>query len=78
MPKIPGNPQWVIEELRDQALRDALELGLDEDDSLWTAAADLIALYDSALKSIAAGEQPAKDIAEKALDYLSRLKKSLD
>lgn len=78
--RLPDTPQGIIDELRQQALRSAFEIGfpeLEPADLLESQAADLIEHYETALRVIARGEGPAREIATKALDWLARFQAAL-
>jgi len=65
--------QGVIEDLRDQAEMNALELGEDKEAMPEWDAADLIEELMTALQSIADGATDAVGIARKALDPMQRI-----
>lgn len=74
---LPDTPAGIVEELRREGLALALELDLPLSEHvslLPNEAADLIEHYERALRRIAAGDEPAREIAEKALDWLARFR----
>lgn len=72
---LPDTTEGIVKELRREALKLGLDIGFDEDGIdglLCSEAADLIEHYERALRHIAAGEAPAREIALRALDWLAR------
>jgi len=65
--------QGIIDDLRDQALTDALELGENPQSMPAWDAADLIEELMSALQKIADGAPDSQDIARRALDPFARM-----
>lgn len=61
-------PEGIVEELRDAAELQALELGVAKESLTGWEAADHIDHLRAQLGRIADGEEPAKEIAAEALD----------